>query len=211
MSEREYSDKILYTMWEDVKGKIRFQLVNKEQNKEVLKERLYKEYLDLAAVFMVEVLKLKESKVLIPVTELMALEWGASIDDLWKAALNNLEDEECTIVDIRRFIPDDMRKEVDKANMYVCRMKDGNHGAQAILKRGLLKRFSKEYKGKIYILPSSISETILVVDDGDIDENILKLMVEEINGEWRDAVPEEWLSDSVYYYDREDDEVKIAA
>lgn len=64
--------------WEDVKGKIHFQLVNKKQNEECLKERLYKEYLDLAAVFMVEVLELRESKVLIPVTEMMASEWGAS-------------------------------------------------------------------------------------------------------------------------------------
>ena len=69
----------------------------------------------------------------------------------------------------------------------------------------------EDVKGKIYILPSSVFETILVVDDEETDEKQLKRMVEEINGEWKDAAPEEWLSDSVYYYDREDDEVKIAA
>lgn len=197
--------------WEDVKEKIRFQLVNKKQNEECLKERLYKEYLDLAAVFMVEVLELRESKVLIPVTEMMASEWGASIDDLWEAALDHLEREECTIMDIRQFVPEELKKEADKAQMYVCRMKKGNHGAQAILKRGLLKEFSEKYKEKIYILPSSVSETILVVDDGKTDEKVLKLMAEEINGEWKEKAPEGWLSDSVYYYDKENDEIKIAA
>lgn len=197
--------------WEDVKGKIQIQFVNKKQNEECLKERLYKEYLDLAAVFMVEVLELRESKVLIPVTEMMASEWGASIDDLWEAALDHLEREECTIMDIRHFVPEELKKEADKAQAYVCRMENGNHGAQAILKRGLLKGFSEKYKEKIYILPSSVSETILVVDDGKTDEKVLKLMVEEINGEWKEKAPEEWLSDSVYYYDKENDEIKIAA
>lgn len=211
MSESKCSEKILYTVWEDVKGKIHFQLINKEQNKEILKERLYKEYLDLAAVFLVEVLELKESKVLIPVTELMASEWGVGINELWETALDNLEDEECAITDIRYLIPDDMRKEAGRAQMYVCRLQNGNHGAQAMLRRGLLKQFSEKYIGKIYILPSSIFETILVVDDGEIGEKQLKQMVEEINGGWKAAAPEEWLSDSVYYYDREDDEIKIAA
>ena len=50
-----------------------------------------------------------------------------------------------------------------------------------------------------------------MVDDGNTDENVLKLMVEEINGEWKEKAPEEWLSDSVYYYDKENDEIKIAA
>ena len=90
-------------------------------------------------------------------------------------------------------------------------MKNGNHGGQVILTRGLLKGFAEKYKEKIYILPSSVFETILVVDDGKTDENVLKLMVEEINGEWKEKAPEEWLSDSVYYYDKENDEIKIAA
>ena len=197
--------------WEDVKGKIQFQLINKEQNAECLKECLYKDYLDLAAVFMVEVLELKENKVLIPVTEMMASEWGVSIDELWETALGNPEKEECTIMDIRHFVPEEFREEADKAQAYVCRMKKGNHGAQAILRRGLLKGFAEKYKEKIYILPSSVFETILVVDDGKTDENVLKLMVEEINGEWKEKAPEEWLSDSVYYYDKENDEIKIAA
>ena len=103
--------------WEDVKEKIQLQLINKEQNAECMKERLYKDYLDLAAVFMVEVLELKENKVLIPVTEMMASEWGVSIDELWETALGNLEKEECTIMDIRYFVPEEFREEADKAQL----------------------------------------------------------------------------------------------
>ena len=97
-----------------MKEKIQLQLINKEQNAECMKERLYKDYLDLAAVFMVEVLELKENKVLIPVTEMMASEWGAGIDELWEAALDNLEREECTIMDIRHFVPGEFIEEADK-------------------------------------------------------------------------------------------------
>ncbi len=75
-------------------------------------------------------------------TEIMASEWSVGIDDLWEAALDNLEDEECSIMDIRHFVPEDLRREADGARMYVCGMQSGNYGAKAILKRGLLKRFA---------------------------------------------------------------------
>lgn len=53
-----------------------------------------------------------------------------------------------------------------------------------------------------YILPSSIHELIVVTaTDGDAEE--LKAVVEECNGDPNVIDPDEYLSDSVYYYDAE--------
>ena len=212
MSEGNRNKKIS-PVWEELKQKVRFRLINREQHQEYLKKHVHREYLDLAAVFGVEAADLKAGKALIPVTEMMASEWGVSADDLWAAALANLEEEECIVVDIRYIIPGGMGKNEADINMYVCMTQDGsgNGGAGAILKKGLLKEFAGEHKEKIYILPSSVNEVLLVPDDGEGAENLLKEMVREVNDGFRYVTPEEWLSDSVYIYDREKDEVRVAA
>lgn len=46
--------------------------------------------------------------------------------------------------------------------------------------------------------------------DGKDAGEILRGMMLEINERRKKYAPEEWLSDSVYYYDRERDEVRIA-
>ncbi len=210
MSESNHK-KNISPVWEEIKQKVRFRLINREQNQEYLKSHVHREYLDLAAVFGVEAADLKAVKALIPVTETMASEWGVAADDLWEAALVNLEEEECIVVDIRYMIPGGIEENKEDINMYVCMTQDGSGGAGAILKKDLLKEFAGEHKEKIYILPSSVHEMLLVPDDGKGVENVLKEMVEEVNDGFRYESPEEWLSDSVYYYDREKDEVGIAA
>ena len=212
MSEGNRNKKIS-PVWEELKQKVRFRLINREQNQEYLKKHVHREYLDLAAVFGVEAADLKAGKALIPVTETMASEWGVAADDLWAAALANLEEEKCIVVDIRYLIPGGMEMKGEDIKMFVCMTQDGSGsgGARAILKKDLLRQFAKEHKEKIYILPSSINEVLLVPDDGEGAENLLKEMVREVNDGFRYVTPEEWLSDSVYHYDREKNEVRVAA
>lgn len=203
--------KLKSPVWENVKGKIKLRLINREQNKDYLKEHVYKEYLDLAAVFMIQAAVYKDGKMVIPVTEKMAGGWGITVRELWETAIGNLKDEDCTIKDIRYYIPECVDRNDKGFRMYVCSMKDKSCGAEAVLREGMLKRFASGHEGKIYILPSSAYEMILVVDDRNIEVQVLKRIVEEINGGWKKEAPKDWLSDSVYYYDRENDEIRIAA
>lgn len=210
MGNIRFRAKIIYPIWEDVKKKIRLRLVNKEGNTEYLKERVYKEYLDFAAVFMVRAAEFKTGRALIPVTKKMLMEWEVTIDGLWEAALENLEEEECIIEDIGAVLPGDIRGRGEDAKIYMCMTLNSSGGAEAILKRGLLKEFAGEYKEQVYILPRSVRETMLVLYDGKDAGEILRGMMLEINERRKKYAPEEWLSDSVYYYDRERDEVRIA-
>ncbi len=213
MNEGNVKEKNTDPVWEGLKRKIRFRLVNREQNKEYLKSHVCREYLNLAAVFEVEAAGTEAGKAFLPVTETMASGWGVTPDDLWEAALDNLEDEGCIVVDIRYLIPGGMRMREEEIKMFVCMAQDGsgNVGAGAVLKKNLLKQFAGEHKEKVYILPSSVNEMILVPDDREGAEAALKEMVRQVNDGFRYEQPEEWLSDSVYYYDREKDEIRIAA
>ncbi|MBQ7925064.1 MAG: hypothetical protein IJ335_02090, partial [Lachnospiraceae bacterium] len=55
------------------------------------------------------------------------------------------------------------------------------------------------WKGKFYILPSSVHEVILLKDDGEESPSKLQEMVREINQ--CEVDPTEVLSDSIYHYD----------
>lgn len=75
------------------------------------------------------------------------------------------------------------------------------YGASALLYPGLLKELAEEQKCGLFVLPSSVHEVILLADSGREDAQSLSGMVREVN---RENVPrEEFLSDHVYYYDKE--------
>ena len=53
-----------------------------------------------------------------------------------------------------------------------------------------------------FILPSSIHEMLILPDDGQVDAEMLKDMVKEVNA--TQVAPEERLTDDVYHYDTKD-------
>ena len=93
--------------------------------------------------------------------------------------------------------------------MYVLTNQQRFLGASVLLYKNVLKNFAKEKEDDLYILPSSTHELILiparVVWYTGI--NHLKEMVKEVNS--TQVEPEEFLSDNVYFYDRQTDKIEI--
>jgi hypothetical protein len=89
---------------------------------------------------------------------------------------------------------------------YILSNKAKNHGAGAMLYKDVLKDLCDKHNVKRYIiLPSSIHEVILVPapddeDDAKCLENFCNI-VRDVNS--TSIAPEEFLSDSVYIYDRQ--------
>ena len=83
------------------------------------------------------------------------------------------------------------------------------NGASVILYKSSPVRDAAEKCGcNLYILPSSRHECILVPElDGEFDAGSLRDMVKQVNE--TELPPEDFLSDSVYYYDRETGEISI--
>ena len=83
--------------------------------------------------------------------------------------------------------------------MYVLTNEHRTFGAAGMLNFELLDEFFDEH-GSFFILPSSIHELILVCRQNMDDAMNYKKMVEEVN---ETQVPQmEFLSNSVYFYDR---------
>ena len=97
----------------------------------------------------------------------------------------------------------------DRAQMLVLSNKQSMFGAAVMLYPDLLEKVAEQTGEDFYILPSSVHEIILLPDRGYDDLLELKRMVCEVND--TQLSPEEVLSDSIYYYDREAEEISIVS
>ena len=83
--------------------------------------------------------------------------------------------------------------------MYVITNKLRHYGASALLDEGMIRDFAEVLGSDLYILPSSIHEVIVIQKDEERLEYFLR-MVRDVN---TFAVsPDEWLSDSIYEWNR---------
>ena len=92
--------------------------------------------------------------------------------------------------------------------MYVATVPDKISGAGVIAYQEFMDQAAEKLGGDFYILPSSIHEVLLVKDDGAVNFNDLKSMVEDVNA--TQVAPEEKLTDSVYHYDSKEHIFELA-
>lgn len=76
------------------------------------------------------------------------------------------------------------------------------NGAASIFYPKVMEQLGEKMEGDYFILPSSLHETIVVPDEGELDHYELKAMVKEINA--TQVLPAERLTDEVYHYDCKD-------
>ena len=81
-------------------------------------------------------------------------------------------------------------------------------GASVILYPGVLESMAEGFQSDIYVLPSSIHEVMIVADIGQ-SASELKKTVLRVNGSFVDR--DEYLSESVYLYQRGAGKLVIAA
>ena len=201
-------DMTFFTDYEQVKDRICYRLIGREQNGELLEEIPYIEFFDLAICFYYayEGEALGEGSILIHKRHMET--WQVTVSDLFGQATVNtprLLPWECQKMDI---ILEDMEEVMEGSEwnpllqdipMRVLSNHKRVHGASCILYPSVLHQLAIEQGGNYYILPSSIHEVILLKDGGAEDEERLKWMIQQVNQEIVDA--EEILSDSLYYYD----------
>ena len=77
---------------------------------------------------------------------------------------------------------------------------DNMNGAAVLFYPGVMEMIGEQMQTNYFILPSSVHETILLPDDGTYLLSDLKDMVMEINR--TEIRQQDYLSDSVYHYDR---------
>ncbi|MGN0437676.1 MAG: DUF5688 family protein [Lachnospiraceae bacterium] len=208
-----------------VRCRIIIRLVNYEKNREVLKDCPYRRFLDLAVTYryMANNDETGLASSMIRNEEFSC--WDISEEELYQLALFNtmrefpwhMEPLTKIILDcLKRNLSEDdynemeleeLEKAKDHVNMYVLSNDASLNGATCILYDSVIRNFAKVQGTNIVILPSSIHEVILVPEQEDTDMEFLQNLVIEANQSAVGLI--DLLSDSIYYYQLDKDEMKI--
>lgn len=83
--------------------------------------------------------------------------------------------------------------------MYTATNQHKTDGAAVMFYPGFMDHVAKELGGDIFILPSSVHEVMIVLDDGNLDAQELKEMAVSINTS--EVAPDNQFTNNVYHYD----------
>ncbi|MFR3730707.1 DUF5688 family protein [Lacrimispora sp.] len=208
-----------------LRDKVAFKLIQREKNQELLEEVPYIEFLDLAVVFYLILDEYKEGQMTALIHNSHLELWEVEKEELYCLAMKNtpillpseiktMKEIMCDILkghleelEMKEMVDDLLDFDSQKPALYVLSNRKQINGAGCILYNGCLKNFADSQNSDIVILPSSLHETILVPDDGQLDYGELRKMVSEINES--DVPEEDVLSDRVYKYSRHDCSISL--
>lgn len=213
--------------FKEIKDRIIIRLVNYEKNKEQLKDCPHKKYLDLAITFRY----IAGKDMMGIATSLISNQefnlWNIEVNDLYPIALRNTMREfpwqmdsltkviaDCFKDKISELLPEETLEDLERidnkengVNMYVLTNESGINGATCILYDQVIKNFANVQECNIYLLPSSVHEMMLVPENVKTEPDFLANLVVEANQSAVGFI--DLLSDNIYYYDREKDEINI--
>lgn len=198
--------------YEKMKEKIVFRLINQDRNQELLKKVPHLSFMDLDIVFYVLFSAEKYSAISMLITNEHLKLWNITKEDVInKARINTPRLLPAEVQDIQSAIeelfPDHLSNDRMSGYMYVLTNTQRSHGAAAILYPGLLELIGEEWKESFFILPSSIHEVLLIPESKSPGITEMKEAVYSINR--TEVSREEFLSDSVYYYNYRKKEVCV--
>ncbi|MDO4553662.1 MAG: DUF5688 family protein [Lachnospiraceae bacterium] len=93
--------------------------------------------------------------------------------------------------------------------MYVLSNEGGVGGAAALFYPKVQEQIAEQMDGDYFVLPSSVHETLIVPDNGELNYQELREMVNEVNE--TQVAPDEVLTGEVYSYDKESNQLMLAS
>ncbi len=202
--------------WENIKGRISLHLVNYERHKTELANKAYVPFLDLAILFHCNIRQAGADDFYVKKKHLSI--WKQDIKSvLQAAAVNTFHEDNVLVKSVKDVLMQDLKVEPPHAPMIegleeplliTLSNKALSFGGAMLLNIPVLKKLADALNSSLYLLPSSVHEVLAVCPDPARNLSYLTDMVKEIN---QFAVtPEEYLSDNVYYFDRERCEIGMA-
>lgn len=200
--------------YENIKELLAVKIISRERNKNYLKDKCFIDYLDFAICFYINIAETGGCSASISVTKHISELWNQSSDILLNQALDNMKKYyKPEIVSIWSLINkmieihEEMPDGIDSP-MFVISNECRNNGASSILYTEMLHSFAIEQKTeKIFIIPSSIHECILIPATAEFNADMLCEMVREVNR--TQVSSDEILSDHIYIYSLISDEIAI--
>ena len=191
------------------------QLGNTEKNQELLKTCPSRPFLDLTIIYKAMIYIGEDKTVGTRVNYQMAEDLGMDEEALYQKKKKNtrrllpfrMVSLKALLDELRKMEGEALEPEEIKIPMYVLTNDIRIGGAAALLYKEMLDRLAWMLGSDLYILPSSLHEVIAVPAYNRMLDG-LKQMVFEINR--TEVSPEDWLSDQVYRYNREERTVTVA-
>lgn len=214
ISMKEFRD------FDRAKNRIYCRIVNYELNDDRLFEIPHKRFLDLAITYYYQVEESILRDATITITNAHFSFWNISMEDLheiaWKntmvqfpSNLQNMEDA------LKEMLCEEEQEELTELSdsqdspvpMYLLSNASRCLGAICMMYPGALKEAAEHLHSNLFILPSSIHECILVPESRSFPKEELEDMVISINT--TQLEPQELLSNHVYYYDLDEDSIRL--
>ncbi|MDR1547184.1 MAG: DUF5688 family protein [Hungatella sp.] len=208
----------------NIRNKVAYKLIHRESNQELLKEIPYVEFLDLAIVFYLILDESRNGQMTALIHTHHMVSWGTTREELYllakkntpellPAKIRNMEEslEELLKADLGDFGDIGMVNQLlgaERIPIYVLSNKKMLNGACCILYENCLERFAAEQGADIIILPSSVHESLLILDrDKENSYEDFSSMVTEINQ--NEVSEEDRLSNQIYRYSRSSGTIEI--
>lgn len=192
---------------ENMREEVILQLINYERNLQMLEGIPHRRFLDLAVIYRA-VIQYGEGQWsgMIVTNEIMD-EWNMTEEDLYRMAWERTPERYSFVLkDTGRMFSGGIVVESGQGRMHFLTTEFCRFGAAAMLYPDILKMAADIYGSGFTILPGSIHELYLMKE------------TEEEAVAWKEAVecanaelvrPSEYLSDSIYYYNRESETITI--
>ena len=191
--------------WESVKERLYIRLINTAKNETLLEDLVNIPYLDLSIIFVVDV-AIGDIKGNISIRKELAELWGIGTEEIYKKALENMEDkwEIQPMSEILKHTGGSFELSGDSGvdNIYVLSNKEMFFGASSILIKKVFEENEDLFScNKLYVIPSSVHELILMSADAceESGTEYINEMIRNVNETLLDDL--DFLSDHVYIYD----------
>ena len=206
--------------WNNVQGKVGYYLVNKDLNRERLKDKVFMTIGDLAKVYIVIANFWTKGFNYTLIPQDILSEWGVSVDELDKAAENNMAVRfPPVLLSVDEYFRENATgrpaanlfrrgRKTDSDIMYVLTNRSRLNGATVMMYPGILQKIRDALGKDYYIIPSSVDDVMIVPKKSDIRGYVL----EEILRERNVIMPRnKILSNNVYEYIEESRSIKQVA
>ena len=203
-----------YCSYESMKDKILFKLINRDRNQWLLQKVPNRACLDMAVIYYCCISTEDSEFATWNITNDIMTVWDVTESMLFDTAMKNslllLPPIVKSLPEILREMMPELDEEIDemplKSDMYIATNTRKIFGAAVIMYPGILEYFARE-SGSFYVLPSSIHEVIFVPDNETVHSKELRQIVHEANE--TEVLPEDFLSDEIYFFDAEQKELHI--
>ena len=213
--EPQISDSMeVLTNWEKAKEQVYPIIISAERNKKNLERLVYKDYLDLAIIYIIrDVCDAGYSTVRI--TNQLFHHYDITMEELHRQAVKNLKGDgyaffclsdllACECIGTDEIQP--VKNFGDE--LYCLTNKNRPYGAAGMLN---MKMIEEAADGRdVYVIPSSGHELLFIRPNESISTEGINQMIQEINNS-PVVAPDDFLSDHAYYYCAADREIRIAA